>query len=312
MIIARSPSEISRDENTILTVGTFDGVHQGHRAIVEELISRAKKHSSRTVVVTFEPHPKEVVGKGEVHLLAGLDERLDLLRKLGVDTVLVLQFTHAFSRLTPREFFENYIIKYVGVREVVVGHDHMFGRNREAGILELQQIGKEHGFTAVAVNPVLVDDQIVSSSFIRETLQKGEVEKASRLLGRRYNLNGIVVKGDGRGREIGFPTANIQPDTPKKLVPLEGVYCVEVLVDAHKHVGMLNIGVAPTFGPGRTRTVEVHLFDVNETLYGHSLEVRFLRRIREEKKFSSKEQLIEQLQHDRSECLGCSTASQLS
>jgi riboflavin kinase/FMN adenylyltransferase len=256
------------------------------------------------VVITFEPHPREIVGRGPIQRLTTLDERLVILEGLGIDLVLVLEFTYAFSRLTPREFYERYVIRGVGVRQVVVGHDHMFGRDREAGIAELGAMGGEFGFEETTVPPVTLDGAVISSSRIREDLLRGQVERAAQMLGRPYSLGGTVVRGEGRGASLGFPTANIQPLVPAKLIPAEGVYCVGVRLEGGRRAyGMMNMGVRPTFSTTLERTIEVHILDLDESLYGRTLTVDFLKRLRPEKKFSSAADLAAQLRADREECL---------
>ena len=304
MIVARSLEDVVFQKQSVLTVGTFDGVHRGHEAIIREVTRRSKSlGGARSVVVTFDPHPKEIVGSGPVAFLASLDERLSIFRALGVDLAFVVAFTYDFSRLTSREFFERFIVCGVGVSDVIVGHDHMFGRDREAGFRELRKMGEETGFTASVVEPITVDGAIVSSSAIRAMLSAGEVTRAAKFLGREYGIGGRVVHGDGRGRELGVPTANIQPAFAKKLVPHGGVYIVRVIRQAAEHFGMLNIGTRPTFGPDDRTTIEVHLFGFDGDLYGETVEVRFLKRLRDERKFSSVDELRRQLQTDRSESL---------
>jgi riboflavin kinase/FMN adenylyltransferase len=310
MIVARSLQEINHQANSVVTVGTFDGIHVGHRTIINELITRARKRDGRSVVVTFDPHPREVVGRGPVKLLSSLDERLDMFKQLGVDAALVLQFTYEFSRQTSFEFYERYVVNGVGVKEVIVGYDHMFGRDREAGVKELQQMGAQIGFSAIAVPPVSMNGEVISSSRIREYLMRGDVEKTEQLLSRPYSLEGTVVQGDKRGASLGFPTANIRPLFENKLVPAEGVYFVQVDLNNQQLFGMLNIGVRPTFHNELKRVIEVNIFDFNEVIYGNVLRIHFVKRLRAEKKFSSKEELIAQLTRDRNECIKFMTTVQ--
>ncbi|MBI1803477.1 MAG: bifunctional riboflavin kinase/FAD synthetase [Ignavibacteriae bacterium] len=303
MIVARSARDVGFEPNTVVTVGTFDGVHAGHRSIIDEVIRQARANASRSVVVTFDPHPRTVVGRGPVQLLTTLSERLDLIGQHNVDAVLVLEFTYGFSRQTSREFYERYIIKGTGVREVIIGYDHMFGRNREAGTRELQQLGRELGFTTTIVDPVTIDGDVVNSSKIREMLLEGNVERTQRFLRRPYALEGTVIHGDGRGARIGFPTANVEVPSEEKLVPANGVYLVLVDVGSRKLYGMLNIGIRPTFNAGTQRVIEAHVFDFTDDIYGQRLQIQFLKRLRAEKKFGSVEALVQQLHHDRSESL---------
>ena len=303
MIVYRSLNEIKHQANSFVTVGTFDGVHLGHRAIINQIVSRASASNGRSIVVTFDPHPREVVGRGPVKLLSSIDERLEMLSELGVDGTLVVKFTYEFSRQTSQEFYEQYVVRGIGVKEVVIGYDHMFGRDREAGVQELQHMGKELGFSAFLVPPVTIDGEIVNSSKIRELLSRGNVERAAEFLSAPYSLEGTVVHGDGRGVTLGFPTANIRTDHANKITPAEGVYVVRIVVNDRTLYGMFNIGVRPTFHANRERVLEAHIFDFNETIYGAHLKVSFLKRLRPEKKFSSTSELIAQLESDRSECL---------
>ena len=304
MIVARSLKEIRKDSNSEVTVGTFDGMHAGHQAIMKELTTRADARGGRSVVITFEPHPRKVVRPEQPFKpLSTLEERLEIMSGLRVDAVLVLEFTYDFSRQSSREFYGRYLIEGIGVREVIVGYDHMFGRDREAGMDELRRLGEEFGFGTHIVEPVRIDGEIVSSSRIREMIARGDVERAEKLLTRHFALEGTVVRGEGRGADIGFPTANIKPDWDERLLPANGVYFVTVdIIGGQQYFGMLNIGVRPTFEATLNRTIEVHLFDLHDDLYGKRLRVQFLKRLRAEKKFATAEDLVRQLTVDRDEC----------
>lgn len=302
MKVFHSAEECTVQPNTVVTVGTFDGLHRGHQAILSEVKNRAVVLGCRSVVVTFDPHPREVVGRGPVSCLTTLSERLDGIGYHHIDETVVLKFTLEFSRLGPREFYENIIVQHIGIREVVVGHDHMFGRNREAGFEELQKIGARQGFTAVVVPPVSVNGTIISSSLIRKMLQRGEVGLAAQYLGRPYEVGGSVVQGDGRGKGLGFPTANIQPTDANKLIPGAGVYVVRVSLGREGPLfGMLNIGSRPTFAGDHQQHIEVHVFNLDEDLYGKKIGIHFLKRLRSEQRFASREGLIAQLENDRRE-----------
>jgi len=302
MIVARSLAEIPTQSNSVVTVGTFDGVHAGHRAIIRELTARAAASGGRSVAITFEPHPRTVLGRGDVGQLCSLDERLELIGRLGVDSSLVVEFTYEFSRQSPREFCLGYLMNGVGVREVVIGYDHMFGRDREAGLRELRDLGIEFGFGVHVVDPVSIDGRIVSSSRIRQLLLDGDVERAAQCLERPYSLTGIVVTGDGRGASMGFPTANIRPDIEQKLIPADGVYLVSADFGGERRYGMLYAGLRPTFQAER-RTIEVHLFDFNDAVYGRKLTIHFLKHLRGERTFASADELVRQLNADRDACM---------
>lgn len=302
MIIARSLNEVEYNAASVITVGSFDGVHLGHRAILSDVVTRANGIKGRSVVVTFDPHPKEVVGDGKVDLLTTLDERVVEIGKFQVDLLLLLKFTYEFSRQSPREFYQRFIIQGVGASEIVEGHDHTFGKDREAGMAALVDLGREFGINTTAVHPVTVQGETVGSTAIRASLAEGNVEKAGRFLGRPFALSGNVVHGDQRGAALGFPTANIERPDTRKIVPANGVYAVTAEWKGIEHPGMLNIGHRPTFGNDLARTIEVHFFDVREPMYGESLTIKFHKKIRDEKAFSSKEELITQLQSDRIVC----------
>jgi riboflavin kinase/FMN adenylyltransferase len=302
MQVARSLDEIAYDGNTVVTVGTFDGIHLGHQKIINELIARSKSRNGRSVLITFDPHPREVVGRGPTKLLTTIDERLHLLSQNQIDIIFIINFTFEFSRLPYDEFYKDYIYDKIGISEVIVGSDHMFGRDREANINQLIALGKRSGFVVDSIPPVTVDGVVVSSSRIRDIIMRGDVKLAEKYLGRQYSLKGKVVNGDGRGKSIGFPTANVQPLSYNKLIPAEGVYFVSVNLEEQKYYGMLNIGSRPTFTADTQKIIEVHLFDFKKNIYDEMLTVKFHRRIRSEIKFESKEELVTQLMKDKQEC----------
>jgi riboflavin kinase/FMN adenylyltransferase len=258
------------------------------------------------VVLTFDPHPKEVVPSskgGEVRLLSTVEERIAQLELLRVDLLFVIPFTSEFSRLSPRDFYQQYIVHGTGVSEAVVGYDHMFGRNRAAGIDDLMHMGKEFNFSVFAVHPYTVDGEPVSSTRIRRALAAGDLDHARKLLGYPYGLSGKVVQGDRRGMRIGFPTANITPNSLRKMIPARGVYVVGVDLRGKSMYGMMNIGVRPTVSAGLSETMEVHVFGVAGDLYGETLRVQFLKRLRDEKRFGSIQELVDQLSRDREDSM---------
>ncbi len=301
MIVTRSLEEIRHYANTVVTVGSFDGVHRAHQEILREVVQRARMGEGRSVVITFDPHPKTIVGKepDQIRLLSTMEEKQHHMQKAGVDVLYVIPFTYEFSRLMSAEFYERYVVKGIGVREVVVGYDHMFGRDREGSTDELLKLGRKHGFSVLAVQPVLIDSEIVSSTRVRKSLAEGNVENAAKLLGYSYPLQGRVIRGDGRGKTIGYPTANISVTEPLKVVPGNGVYLVGVRLGTGEHFGMMNIGVRPTVTSGQQRTIEVHILDFDGSIYDERVEITFLSRLREEKKFASVQDLVAQLDRDK-------------
>jgi len=295
-------SEIKRDPNTVLTVGTFDGVHEGHQTIIERVVDHAKKRNARSIIVTFDPHPREIIqpGKEGIHLLTTIEERAELLDRLGVEIMLVIPFDRDFSLLTSEQFVRNIIYSKIGVNEFVIGYDHHFGRDRQGSRDTVERIGKDLGFKVEIIEAHEIGQITVSSTQVRKALElRGEVELAAKFLGRPYRFTATVIHGDKRGKKIGYPTANLKPDNPKKVIPSNGVYAVDVLVNSEIYKGMMNIGVRPTFDGSHERTLEVNVFDFDQNIYGETIEVRFIKRIRNERKFQSVEDLISQLGDDK-------------
>jgi riboflavin kinase/FMN adenylyltransferase len=310
MKVITSITDIEKDKNSVITVGTFDGVHLAHKKIIREAVTRAKERKGRSVVVTFDPHPKEVLaahtsssnGGRPVHspeILTTHQEKLQLLEQLDIDLAVVVNFTYEFSRKSFRDFYMEYIVNGIGVSEVIEGYDHSFGRDREAGLKELLELGKEFQFSVVSEQPYKVGNEVVSSSRIRSLLREGKVVDANRLLGRQYSFSGTIIRGDKRGRTLGFPTANVQIHDPRKLVPRNGIYAVRVFVDSSWHFGLMNIGVLPTFFESHPRKIEVYIYDFDEDIYGRPMTVECLEWIRDEQKFSSVEALIAQMNDDK-------------
>jgi riboflavin kinase/FMN adenylyltransferase len=301
MKLARHIQEIPYKKNSIITVGTFDGVHLAHQKIIREVVALAKKTNGRSVVVTFEPHPREVVAHVDtkIQLLTTLQEREELCRQMGVEWFVAIHFDKEFADQSFRDFYVKYLIEGIGVRLVVEGYDHHWGRNREGTIESLMQLGKEFAFDVINIEPFTYNGYPVNSSIIRDELNRGMVDDAAILLGRPYTLRGSVVAGDRRGRLLGYPTANLEIDSPKKLIPENGIYFVKVNVGVETYFGMASIGVRPTFQTTGKRTIEVYILDFDKDIYGYDLTINFLQRIRDELKFDSAEQLIQQMHKDK-------------
>jgi riboflavin kinase / FMN adenylyltransferase len=290
------------DKNSVITIGAFDGVHAAHREILREAASRARELGGRSVVVTFEPHPKEVVSGGakRVAMLCTPEEKLRRIAAAGIDMVFVVPFTYEFSRKTPREFYLEYIINGVGVTEVIEGYNHHFGRDREAGMSEVVELGDQYNFSVSAVKMMQVDGGSVSSTRIRNAIAEGDIALANRLLGYRYEFSGTVVRGHGRGKALGYPTANIILDDARKAVPKIGVYAAKAVVGGRRFGGMMAVGVLPTFFETHERTIEVNIFDFDEDIYDETVTVECIERTRDEKKFSSVPELVAEMGNDKS------------
>jgi len=305
MNIYYHPDTVLKNNNTVITIGTFDGVHLAHRQVLNRVLEIAEKNSYRSFVVTFEPHPQEVLRSKtpDIKLLSSIDERLQLFEQIGIGNVLIIKFTGEFSRNEPGEFYEKFIAGRVGLSDLVIGYDHLFGRNREGDFNTLLKLGKEFSFNVHRVEEIDVDSQPVSSTRIRSALAKGRIEEANKLLGYDYSFDSIVVEGDKVGRSIGYPTVNLKPIKENKVMPMEGIYCVRVLHNGDVYYGMMYHGFRPTLTAGLRLALEVHIFDFNKNIYGDKLKISFLTRLRDDKKFAAKQELIEQINMDKENSL---------
>jgi riboflavin kinase / FMN adenylyltransferase len=283
---------------TVLTLGTFDGVHKGHQSILKKIKSISESENLESVVLTFFPHPRNVVNDElDLKLLNTIKEKQELLENFGIDCFIVHPFDKVFSELSPREFVEEILVKQLNVKKVVIGHDHKFGKNRAANYQDLINFGKEFNFDVEEISAKLISEVSVSSTKIRNAIIEGDINLANSYLGHNYQLNGIVVKGQQLGRTINFPTANIQIEEDYKLIPKNGVYVVSSKINNKIIFGMMNIGNRPTVH-GKTITIEVHFLDFKDDLYDQYLSVNVLTRIRDEVKFDSLEILKNQLEKD--------------
>lgn len=303
MKVFRDLSEFDIQEGLVVTTGTFDGVHLGHQKVLKSLVDSAKINGLQSLILTFHPHPRIVLQQNtDLKLLSTIDEKIDLLAKQGIDNLLILPFTKAFSRTTSLEFVREILVNTLGTQKLILGYDHHFGRNREGSFEHLLEFGPLYGFEVKEIPAKDVDEVNVSSTKIREALELGDVKRAERLLGHRYALRGEVVKGRQIGSVLGFPTANISVDNPYKLIPLEGVYAVTVNFGSRDFSGMLNIGYRPTFEGEKELSIEVNVFDFNQDLYGQEIEIFFVDRIRKEVTFENTDELIRQLKIDEVNC----------
>ena len=282
----------------VVTVGTFDGVHLGHRDLLARLMERAAMRQLPSLLVTFDPHPLEVVNPAAAPpLLSTTDEKLQAVAETGLDYAVVLPFTRVLASLDAAEFVERILLERCCTRELLIGYDHGFGRGREGDVSLLRRLGQRHGFAVEVVEAVSVDGQPVSSSAVRRAVSYGDLERAARLLGRRYAFAGTVGPGAARGRVIGFPTINIALASSRKLLPPAGVYAVLAQSRRGSFGGMMNLGPRPTFGDSRF-ALEVHLFDVGGDWYGEHVRIELVRRLRDTVRFDSVDALVEQLRRD--------------
>ncbi len=292
-------SNIEKSKNTVVTIGTFDGVHRGHQQILNEMLKISREKGFRNFVITFEPHPRTVVSKKfDIRLLTTLSEKKEIFKSFGIENLMIIKFTEEFSKLTSVEFIKQYICDKIGARHVVIGYDHKFGRDREGDENALREMGKEYGFEVTRVPPMKENGVVISSTLIRNLLLDGKIEEANNYLGRNYCLSGKVVPGAGRGIVLGFPTANIQPEDKQKLIPANGVYAVSVKVENKVYFGVMNIGFRPTFNQTPHAITEVHILNFNKKIYGENIKVEFIKRLRDEKKFGGKNELIKQIEED--------------
>jgi len=292
-------SAIKQIPASIVTVGSFDGVHAGHQAILSYVIKRAAKQRACSTLVTFEPHPQEVLTGKPVVILTTMAEKAAILRSLGLNRLVVVEFSKEFARMLPEDYVQDILVSRIGLQEIIVGHDHGFGRNRSGDVSLLRRIGADAGFSVDALPAEFVGSRVAASRAIRRLLmEEGDVAAARTMLTRPYKLTGHVVRGAGRGRTIGVPTANILLEDERKVVPRRGVYVVQVTLNDRVLGGMMNIGYRPTVEDSAKLHLEVHLFDFTMDIYGKFLKISFLQRLRDEKKFGSIGELKAQLQHD--------------
>ena len=286
-------------DNPVVTIGNFDGVHTGHRKIIDKLISSSREHNGIPIVITFKNHPRTLFHPESIcRMITTVEEKQQALHSLGINNIIMLNFTREFSNLTADQFYNELLIGKLRVKEIVIGYDHAFGKNREGNIEYLMKLSEKTGIIVNRVEEEVCDDEVISSTFLRGEIDKGNMQMAARLLGRRYSLTGKVTRGAGRGKGLGFPTANIVPDYPDKIVPGNGIYAASILMkDDTVYHGMLNIGYNPTFN-GREKTIEMNIFDFNKDIYEEIVTVEFFEKIRDEAKFDSADSLIKQIKMD--------------
>ena len=302
MEILHSISDLSRlDGPLFLAVGVFDGVHRGHQAVISTSANHARAAIGKPVVVTFDPHPDKVLRpQAAPHLLSATQHKIALIRSLGVGHLLVITFDKQFAATEPEDFVSQLVAHSKPLHEICVGHEWSFGKNRRGNLDLLKKLGAKFNFDVVGIPPVKINNAVVSSTAIREAIEKGDLAKAAEMLGREYTILGTVTRGDNLGKKIGFPTANLSAHSEQ--FPPNGVYAAEARLDSELHRGVVNLGIRPTVSSGKSdRVLEIHLFDFNRDIYGQDVEVRFLKFLRPEKKFENLDALVQQIRQDARE-----------
>lgn len=293
-------SEFKKLSNAVATIGTFDGVHYGHQKIIKRLCELAKSTGGESVILTFFPHPRLIIDpeNQDMKMINTISEKAKILAGLGVDHLIITPFTRDFSNLTPQEYIREILVETIGVKQLIVGYDHRFGKDRKGGLTELEAFSGTYGFKIEQIPEQDINDVAVSSTKIRQALLSGKVALAAEYLGYHFSLSGRVIKGDKIGRTIGFPTANIFIEETYKLIPSDGIYAVTVEMNGGLFKGMAYIGQRPTIN-GMTRNIEVNIFDFNQEIYGQDITMNFLQFLREDVKFTGLEALKEQLNKDK-------------
>ena len=305
MLIIKHTENFRIESPTILTIGTFDGVHLGHQKILERLKELKNKTGLKTVILTFEPHPRKVLfpEQKDLKLITTIDEKLQLLDQYGIDVTVVYPFSNYFSTMDSDFYIQNILLKQLNVKHLVIGYDHKFGKDRSGDINTLKQISVHGSFFIEEISAKDIDNIAVSRSKIRKCLQEGQIEIANKNLGHPFFLNGKVIKGKQIGRSIGYATANLKIEAEEKIIPKIGVYFVKAKINSKLHFGMMNIGKNPTIDVDKETKIEVHLFEFNEDIYDQTIQIIFISRLRDEKKFENLDELKAQLVNDKKMCL---------
>ena len=302
MIVLRDLFKVNLDKPSVATIGTFDGVHLGHQKILKSLISNSKETDLNSVLITFDPHPRKVINpNSKTELITTTEEKIDILKNLGLDYLIIHEFSVSFSNIDAEEFVK-ILIQKLNIRKLIVGYDHRFGKNRNADINDLKKFGNKYNFEVIEISAFDIEEINISSTKIRNSIYEGKIEICKKYTGFNFKLSGKVVKGMSRGNKIGFPTANIVVTNKDKIIPKNGVYLVSSKIDNKLYYGMMNIGYNPTFG-NQEKSIEVNYFDYNSNLYNKTLTIEFIKYMRDEIQFNSVNELIKKLNNDRDYCL---------
>lgn len=302
MLVHRDIENLPKLKNAVITIGTFDGVHMGHRQIINKLLEEAKKVNGESVIITFHPHPRKVVSSAilGIRLINTLDEKIGVLADLGVDHLVIVPFTDAFANQSAEDYVRNFIHEKFHPHTIIIGYDHRFGRERLGDYRLLEKLALQYGFNIKEIPKHILEEIAISSTNIREAVLHNDIDIANKLLGYTFFFEGKVVHGNKLGRQLGYPTANLETNDPEKIIPGDGIYAVYAEVDDIKYKGMMSIGFRPTVD-GKKRVIEVNIFDFNKDIYGKTLKVYVKKFLRAEVKFNSLEELVKQIDQDKIE-----------
>ena len=301
MKVTRGLKNALSNYQSILTLGTFDGIHKGHKKIISKLISDSKKSNLRSIILTFFPHPRNIVSSQKIKSINTIDEKIEIFSELELDELIIQDFNKSFSNMSPEEFVK-LLVNNLNLKKIIVGYNHRFGNNRSADINILKDFSLKYDFEVLEIKAFEVDKIKISSTKIRNAINEGNIDICNNYLGYNFNINGIVVKGKSIGKSIGFPTANINVIEEYKIIPKNGVYLARCFLDRNEYYGMMNIGFKPTFGSNK-KTIEINIFGFDKDLYGKNIRIEFLKYIRDEIKFDNAEILQNQLNIDRENCV---------
>ena len=303
MKIYKSIDEYNESKSSVVTIGTFDGVHKGHQKILNKVLNASKQSNLSSVVLTFFPHPRIILNKyNDIKMIDSLDEKINHLEKIGIDHLIIHPFDKKFSLLSADQFIKEYLLKKLKLKHIIIGYDHRFGKGREASVTDLKKYSSEFNFVLDEIDAQEIEKIAISSTKIRNSINEGDLKTTKIYLGRFFSLTGKVVKGDGLGKQIDYPTANISIKEDYKIIPKDGVYYIKTTIDNNLYNGMMNIGHRPTIGT-KEKSIEVNLFNFNTDIYDRVISIDVVEKIRDEKKFASIEGLKTQLAKDQEHCL---------
>ncbi len=303
MKIYNSIDEYNESKSSVVTIGTFDGIHKGHQKIFNKVINASKQSNLSSVVLTFFPHPRIILNKyNDIKMIDTLDEKIEHLEKIGIDNLIIHPFDKKFSLLSADQFIKEYLVEKLKLKHIIIGYDHRFGKGREASVSDLKEYSSDFNFIVDEIDAQEIEKITISSTKIRNSINQGDLETTKKYLGRFFSLTGKVVKGDGLGKQIDYPTANILIEEDYKIIPKDGVYYIRTTIDNKLYNGMMNIGHRPTIG-NKEKSIEVNLFKFDRDIYYKIISIDVIVKIREEKKFSSINALKAQLAKDEEHCL---------